>query len=85
MDQKEKKRGRPRKAPNEGTDKQKQQREYMRNYVSQINNGIKQLEKDEADCLKELDRVRKEKKALIDELDKANKQASNILKEKVKK
>lgn len=80
-----KKRGRPRKAPTEGTEKQKKNREYMRKYTAQINAGINQLEKDELDCLKELDKIRKERKRLIDELDNANKQAEGILKEKVGK
>ena len=80
-----KKRGRPRKAPTEGTEKQQKNREYMRKYTAQINAGINQLEKDELDCLKELDKIRKERKKLIDELDKANKQAEGILKEKVGK
>jgi len=79
------KRGRPRKAPTEGTEKQKKNREYMRKYQSEIKAGITQLEKDEKDCLEELDKIRKERKKLIDELDKANKQAEGILKEKVAK
>jgi len=79
------KRGRPRKAPTEGTDKQKKNREYMRKYNSEIKAGIAQLEKDEMNCLEELDKIRKERKKLIDELDKANKQAESILKEKVGK
>jgi soluble cytochrome b562 len=79
------KRGRPRKDPTEGTEKQKKNREYMRKYQSEIKAGITQLEKDEMDCLKELDKIRKERKKLIDELDKANKQAEGILKEKVAK
>jgi hypothetical protein len=79
------KRGRPRKAPTEGTDKQKKNREYMRKYNNEIKAGINQLEKDELNCLEELDKIRKERKKLIDELDKANKQAEGILKEKVAK
>lgn len=79
------KRGRPRKAPTEGTEKQQKNREYMRKYQGEIKAGINQLEKDELDCLKELDKIRKERKKLIDELDNANKQAEGILKEKVGK
>jgi len=79
------KRGRPKKAPTEGTDKQKRNREYMRKYTAQINAGISQLEKDEANCLEELDKIRKERKKLIEELDKANSQAGTILKEAVKR
>jgi soluble cytochrome b562 len=79
------KRGRPRKAPNEGTDKQKKNRDYMRKYQSEIKAGINQLEKDEMNCLEELDKIRKERKKLIEDLDKANKQAEGILKEKVAK
>ena len=51
------KRGRPRKAPTEGTDKQKKNREYMRKYNSEIKAGIAQLEKDEMNCLEELDKI----------------------------
>jgi soluble cytochrome b562 len=79
------KRGRPLKAPNEGTDKQKKNRDYMRKYQSEIKAGINQLEKDEMNCLEELDKIRKERKKLIEDLDKANKQAEGILKEKVAK
>ena len=79
------KRGRPRKAPTEGTEKQKKNREYMRKYQGEIKAGINQLEKDELDCLKELDKIRKERSKLIDDLEKANKQAEGILKEKVAK
>lgn len=79
------KRGRPRKAPTEGTEKQKKNRDYMRKYQSEIKAGINQLEKDEMNCLEELDKIRKERKKLIEDLDKANKQAEGILKEKVAK
>ena len=75
------KRGRPKKAPSEGTEKQKKGREYN----SEIKAGITQLEKDEIDCLEELDKIRKERKRLIEELEKANNQAGAILKEKVGK
>ena len=49
------KRGRPRKAPTEGTEKQKKKREYMRKYQNEIKQGINKLEKDEINCLEELD------------------------------
>ena len=77
------KRGRPRKAPTEGTEKQKKKREYMRKYQNEIKQGINKLEKDEINCLEELDKIRKDKKMLINELDKSNRQAEKILKEAV--
>ena len=52
--------GRPRKEEGEGTEKQQKQREYMRNYVASINDGIKELAKDEDECLQHLDRILKE-------------------------
>ena len=76
-------RGRPRKSNTEGTPEQVKKREYMRRYQSQIKGGIVQLEKEEADWLKDLERMRNEKMKLIDELEKANEQAKNILQEKV--
>ena len=75
--------GRPRKSDTEGTPEQIKRREYMRKYQSQIKAGIVELEKEEADCLKDLEKMRKEKMRLIDELAKANEQATNILQEKV--
>ena len=75
--------GRPRKSDTEGTAEQIKRREYMRNYQSQIKAGIVELEKEEADCLRDLEKMRKEKMRLIDELAKANEQASNILQERV--
>lgn len=75
--------GRPRKSDTEGTEQQIKRREYQRRYQSQIKAGIEALEKEEEDCLKELDKMRKEKSRLIDELAKANEQAGNILQEKV--
>lgn len=75
--------GRPRKSDTEGTPEQIKRREYMRKYQSQIKAGIVELEKEEADCLKDLEQVRKEKMRLIDELAKANEQANNILQERV--
>jgi len=75
--------GRPRKSDTEGTSQQIKRREYQRKYQSQIKAGIEALEKEEEDCLKELDKMRKEKSRLIDELAKANEQAGSILQEKV--
>ena len=75
--------GRPRKSDTEGTPEQIKRREYMRKYQSQIKAGIVELEKEEADCLRDLEKMRKEKMRLIDELAKANEQASNILQERV--
>jgi len=66
-----KKAGRPRKEAGEGTEKQQKQRNYMRKYVASINEGIKELAKDEEECLQHLDRILKEKKKLFDDLDKA--------------
>lgn len=75
--------GRPRKSDTEGTPQQIKRREYQRQYQSQIKAGIVALEQDEIDCLEELDRIRKEKSRLIDEIAKANEQANMILQEKV--
>lgn len=75
--------GRPRKSDTEGTPQQIKRREYQRQYQSQIKAGIEALEKDEEDCLKDLEKMRKEKSRLIDELAKANEQANMILQEKV--
>ena len=86
MDMPEKKKaGRPRKEAGEGTEKQQKQREYMRKYVASINDGIKELAKDENECLEHLDRILKEKKKLFDDLDKANAQLLALLKERLKK
>ena len=86
MDMPEKRKiGRPRKEAGEGTEKQQKQREYMRKYVASINDGIKELAKDEDECLEHLDRILKEKKKLFDDLDKANAQLLALLKERVKK
>ena len=63
--------GRPRKSDTEGTPQQIKRREYQRKYQSQIKAGIEALEKDEEDCLKDLEKMRKEKSRLIDELEKA--------------
>jgi len=82
----EKKRaGRPRKEAGEGTEKQQKQRNYMRKYVASINEGIKELAKDEDECLQHLDRILKEKKKLFDDLDKANAQLLALLNERLKK
>ena len=75
--------GRPKKSDTEGTKEQIKRREYMRKYQSQIKQGIEALEKDEADCLNDLENMRKEKSRLIDELAKANEQANMILQEQV--
>jgi len=75
--------GRPRKSDTEGTPQQVKRREYQRQYQTQIKAGIEALEKDEEDCLKDLEKMRKEKSRLIDELAKANEQANMILQEKV--
>jgi len=77
--------GRPRKTDAEGTPEQIQKRLYQRKYVNEVRQGVVQLEKDEQDCINELEKIRKEKKKLIDILDSANKQAGSILKEKTKK
>ena len=63
--------GRPRKSDTEGTPQQIKRREYQRQYQTQIKAGIVALEQDEIDCLEELDRIRKEKSRLIDEIAKA--------------
>ncbi len=80
-----KKAGRPRKDASEGTEKQQKQRNYMRKYVASINEGIKELAKDEEECLQHLDRIIKEKKKLFDDLDKANAQLLALLNERLKK
>jgi hypothetical protein len=77
-------RGRPRKAPDQGTEKQVKKREYMRKYVGEIKQGITQLELDEAACLKKLEEIRKERSKLIDMIENANKQAADILKSNLK-
>ena len=84
MEQNRRPRGRPKKLDTDGTAEQVKKRQYMRNYVGGIKKGIEQLEKDETDCLKDLERMRNEKSKLINMLDDANKQASNILTEKTK-
>ena len=78
-------RGRPKKTDDQGTPEQVKKRNYMRNYTNQIKEGIEKLELDEKDCLKELKKVREEKKKLINMLDEANKQAGSILSAKTKK
>jgi septal ring factor EnvC (AmiA/AmiB activator) len=86
MDMPEKRKvGRPRKEAGEGTEKQQKQREYMRKYMASINEGIKELAKDEDECLQHLDRILKEKKKLFDDLDKANAQLLGLLNERLKK
>ena len=78
-------RGRPKKTDDQGTPEQVKKRQYMRNYVNQIKDGIEKLELDEKDCLKELKKMREEKKKLINMLDEANQQAGSILTAKTKK
>jgi hypothetical protein len=78
-------RGRPKKTDDQGTPEQVKKRQYMRNYVNQIKDGIEKLELDEKDCLKELTKIRKERKDLINMLDEANQQAGSILTAKTKK
>jgi len=78
-------RGRPKLPENVGTPEQVAKRLYQRKYVNEVRQGVVQLEKDEQDCINELEKIRKEKKKLIDILDSANKQAGSILKEKTKK
>ena len=84
MEHQKKPRGRPKKADTEGTPQQVKKRNYMRNYVNGIKEGIVQLEKDELDCLKELEQKRIEKSKLLNMLDNANKQAGDILTSRTK-
>mgnify|MGYP003626212904 CR=1 FL=1 len=81
--------GRPRKADNPdatGDEKKKQdKKKYMREYKAKINGEIIELSKMEEDCDKELEKIKKEKAKLINDLEKANNQAGAILKEKVGK
>ena len=66
--------------------KKQQKKNYMRGYVEstnkEITDGIDDLEKKEKDCLDELNRIRVQRKKMIDDLEKSNNQASEILKEK---
>jgi len=80
-----KKVGRPRKADNQGSEKQVKKRQYMRKYVGEIKQGITQLEQDEAECLKKLEEIRKERSKMINMIESANKQAAEILKTDLKK
>ena len=81
----EKKRvGRPRKGDNEGTEQQIKRRLYMRKYNARIKQDVLELDKMERECMEELDKIRKEKLRLINELDKANNQAMSILREKMR-
>jgi len=73
--------GRPRKTDQEGTPEQIARRNYQRKYQSEVRQGIVELERAEADCLKDLEKIKNEKKKLIEILDSANKQAGSILKE----
>tara|TARA_R110001592_G_C12650341_1_gene701243 strand:- start:20 stop:256 length:237 start_codon:yes stop_codon:yes gene_type:complete len=76
---------RPRKADTEGTPEQVAKRNYMRQYQTEVRQGIVDLEQAEKDCLKELEKIRKERNRLISMIGSANDQASAILKEKTKK
>jgi len=78
-------RGRPRKSDDQGTPEQVAKRQYMRNYQNEVRQGIVDLEQAERDCLKELEKIRKERNRLINMLGSANEQASSILQEKTKK
>ena len=56
----------------------------MRKYNARIKKDVLELDKMERDCMEELDKIRKEKLRLINELEKANDQAMSILRDKVK-
>jgi seryl-tRNA synthetase len=77
--------GRPRKGDDQGTPEQIAKRHYMRQYQTEVRQGIVDLEKAERDCLKELENIRKERNRLINMISDANNQAGAILKEKTKK
>ena len=77
--------GRPRKSDDQGTPEQVAKRNYQRNYTTEVRQGIINLEQAEKDCLKELEKIRKERNRLIGMIGSANDQASAILKEKTKK
>jgi seryl-tRNA synthetase len=77
--------GRPRKSDDQGTPEQVAKRNYQRNYTTEVRQGIVDLEQAEKDCLKELEKIRKERNRLIGMIGSANDQASAILKEKTKK
>ena len=77
--------GRPRKPNTEGTPELVEKRLYQRKYQNEVRQGIVELEKAEADCLKELERIRTERNRLINMIGSANDQATAILKEKTKK
>jgi len=73
--------GRPRKPNTEGTPEQVEKRLYQRKYQSEVRQGIVELERAEADCLKELEKIRKDRNKLISMLGSSNEQAGAILKE----
>lgn len=84
--------GRPRKPDTEGTKEEVAHRKYMRDYNAKLAKDINDLSKMEMDCDEELKKIKAEKKELQKEykkslamLEKANKQAEDILKEKTKK
>jgi len=63
---------RPRKADTEGTPEQVAKRNYQRKYQSEVRQGIVNLEQAEKDCLKELEKIRKERNRLIGMIGSAN-------------
>ena len=73
--------GRPRKPNTEGTPEQVEKRLYQRKYQSEVRQGIVELERAEAECLKELERIRADRNKLINLLSSANEQSLSILKE----
>ena len=81
--------GRPRKVdvvnPTADEKRLEDKRKYMRTYKANTNveiiDRIDELEKMEKECEQDLARVLKHKKKLINELEKANKQAESIIKE----
>tara|TARA_R100000742_G_C4277546_1_gene99531 strand:+ start:869 stop:1114 length:246 start_codon:yes stop_codon:yes gene_type:complete len=77
--------GRPRKSDDQGTAEQVAKRNYQRKYQGEVKQGIVELEQAEKHCLKELEKIRKERNKLIEMLGTANDQADTILKEKTKK
>tara|TARA_R110000822_G_scaffold66717_3_gene162762 strand:- start:257 stop:523 length:267 start_codon:yes stop_codon:yes gene_type:complete len=83
MDTQKKKVGRPKKDDTTGTKEQIEKRKYMRKYQAGLKKDIINLSQMEEECEIELDKVRKEKNRLINELEKANMQAESILKEAI--
>lgn len=81
MDTQKKRVGRPKKDDTTGTKEQIEKRKYMRKYQAGLKKDIINLSQMEEECEIELDKVRKEKNRLINELEKANMQAESILRE----